>query len=104
MNFWYPYTNNVTPRVYTESFGSIEVKENGKIELRSYDENGDVVLAYSLNIDELWDVSEKSWDCEMELWKKRTEHVIASLLVFVAPWLTWTLSGFLFIKKHSNSY
>ena len=104
IDFWYPYTTNLTPRTYTESFGSIHVKANGKIELRALDENGETVLEHSLWVQDLSEVQENKWYCEMGLWRRRLGHWSSFLLVFVAPWASWVLSSFLLIRKYSNSY
>ena len=104
IDFWYPYTSNLTPRTYTESFGSIEVNGDGKIELKALDENGKIVFEHSLWLKELLDVQENRWYCGMGLWRRRVGHWASFILVFVAPWASWVLSSLLFIRKYSNSY
>ena len=105
VEFWYPYTHNISPRIYQMNFGSIKIEDNGDISLKVLDSFGKELLRHdtSLNYIKTGNIS-KNYLCEQSVGQRQIRHLASIGLVFFLPFLAWLNIFLIFLRKYSHSF
>jgi alkaline phosphatase D len=104
VDFWYPFTFNLSPRFYSLNFGSIQVSENGKIVIRSLDQYGKEYFSHTVDLEQMKRKVEIGNYCFQSAAERRAWHWLSVFIVIYWPWVSFLLSGVIFCRKYSNSF
>lgn len=104
VDFWYPFTFNLSPRFYSYNFGSIHITEEGKVQLRSLDESGNEYFYHEILINQMKTKVQRSFYCDQSVTLRRVYHWTSVITIIWLPWISFVVAGINFMRKYSNSY
>jgi alkaline phosphatase D len=101
---FYPYTYNLTPRVFSKNFGAINVDTNGNIVMKVMDSYGNDLLVHNTSLEQLKHKTGVNYNCQQSLLQRQIKHIASVNLVFFFPVLVWATLIVKFLRKYSFSY